>query len=256
MADEEDKEEVGEEPSERVLSPQETDFLAAIQDGNLDACKQLYVKGLDINFLDESDSTPLFHCCSDKLLDAARWLLMQGARVNHANKRGITPLHVACQRRNKEAILLLLLYGADPNAVDVENRRPDDLNPSIKQMVLAVTEERAAFSLVTETQKKKLSFIFDDIDNPRTRYIDIAKSARFNRYMEDITEDAAAKDAADFIRDVSISKRDMVNLDEWILAFGKLAGERSSGAVDEFIEEYEKKSKEKGKYLDFLSKLT
>ena len=253
MAEEEEK-----EPAEapvRVLSQQEEEFITAVQEGNLDLCKSLLMKGVDINFLDESDSTPLFHCCTDKLVDIARWMLGQGARVNHQNKRGTTPLHVACQRRNKEAMLLLLLNGADPNLPDVDNRKPEEMNPSIKPMVTAVSEERTSFASVTDSQKRKLSAIFDEIDNPKTRNVDAEKSARFNRYMEDITEDAAMKDAVDFIRDVSICKRDLVNLEEWMLAFGKLAVDKGVAAVDDFIEEYEKKVKEKGKYVDFLGKL-
>jgi 20S proteasome subunit beta 4 len=235
----------------RARTSQEEHFLMACQRGSIEDCKKLLQSGLDINFKDRNGSTPLFYCTSDEQLELARFLIFMGASLNETNVRGNTMLHVACERGSRETVLLFLLHGADPTIKNADGRKPEDLNSSMKPLIYAVSKDREPFRTLSDMHKKRIAQIFDDIDTDLSRRIDLGKSMKFNRYMEDVPEEVARRDAQDFLRDCSICNPGYVNYDEWLFTFSKLNAEKGPEPIDKFIEEYEKRVKENGKFTDY-----
>ena len=174
-----------------------------------------------------------------------------GANLNETNIRGNTILHIACEQGSKETVLLFLLHGADPIIKNADGRKAEDLNSSIKPLIYAVSKDREPFKALSEMDKKRIAQIFDDIDTDLARHIDLSKSIKFNRFMEDVPEEVARRDGQDFLRDCSICDVGLVNYEEWLFTFSKLAAEKGSEALDRFIEEYEKRIKQNGKFVDY-----
>lgn len=231
---------------------QEELLFHACQRGSLDDCKRLISQGIDINCKDRNGSTVLFHCCHPQQLKLVRFLLSNGLNPNLTNIRGNTPLHIAAERGYSEIILILLLHNADPYIYNVNGFRCDDLNPSVKPLIAWICKDKSAYGLLTDLQKKKLLQIFEDMDPDEKEFIDATNSFKFNRFIEDISEDVARRDALEFLKEVSICNPGQVNLEEWMFAFGKLTKDTGSEvAVDKFIEDFERGIKEKGKYADF-----
>ncbi|CAG9323297.1 unnamed protein product [Blepharisma stoltei] len=241
-----------EESKSPIRQTLDDQLISAIQKGSIDDIKKLINQGVDLNHKDRNGSTAIYSCSNDEQLNIARFLLSQGSALNISNIRGNTPLHIAVERGSKEIILLFMLNNADPSAVNANGQKPEDLNQEMKPLLWAINKDRDSYRLLNENQRKRLNQIFDDIDGDGTGQLDIAKSTKFNRFLEDdLPEDAARKDASDFIRDVSICKPGKVNLDEWLFSFSKLAAEMGSESIDQFIEDYERRIKEKGKFADF-----
>ena len=231
---------------------QEDQFLSAALKGNYDDCKKFISSGIDVNSRDRSGSTALFHCCHPQQLKLIRLLLTSGLNPNVANIRGNTPLHLACEKNFPEVVLILLLYGADPNIYNLNGFRCDDLNPLMRPLIAGIIKDRSAYGLLSEFHRKKLMQIFEDIDSDDRGFIDYAKCSKFNRFVDEISEDVSKRDAQEFLREVSICRDGQVNLEEWLLSFGKLIRESTNEApVDQFIEDYERAIKEKCKFTDF-----
>ena len=54
-------------------------------------------------------------------------------------------------------------------------------------------------------------------------YLDIEKCVVFNDFMDDVSDDAARRDAMEFMRDICICEMGRVNIEEWLLSFARLA---------------------------------
>jgi hypothetical protein len=236
---------------ERTLTPQEEAFFTSVQRNSLEDAKKYLAAGVDVNLRDRNNSTCLFYCTADVQLELSRHLLSVGADPNAVNIRGNTPLHIAAERIAAQIVLLLLLSGADPNIKNSDGKKVADISARLKNLIPAVVEVRDAMSLLSPAHSKKLSMIFNDIDSEHVGRIDIADSTRFNRFMEDVTEEAARKDADEFIRDVSVVNTGFVNLEEWLLAFAKLAKDVGVEKVDEFFNDYDEHVRQRGKFQDF-----
>ncbi|EGR28615.1 hypothetical protein IMG5_171770 [Ichthyophthirius multifiliis] len=102
----------------------------------------------------------------------------------------------------------------------------------------------------------KLIEIFNDVDAKPIGFtegnfipglIDLEKSKRFNKYIDDtINDNIAEKDAKDFIKSCSVCNKEGVNIDEWIFAFSKLFAV-DQPAFEKFIEDYDQAVTKKGK---------
>mmetsp|Transcript_13750 Transcript_13750/g.25941 ORF Transcript_13750/g.25941 Transcript_13750/m.25941 type:complete len:243 (-) Transcript_13750:112-840(-) len=240
-----------ENPEERTLTVQEEAFFTSVQRNSLEDAKKYLTAGVDVNVRDRNNSTALFYCTSDIQLELARHLVNAGANPNAINVRGNSPLHVAAERIASQIVLLLLLNGAETEIKNSDGKKPADISSRLKTLIPAIVDVRGVMSLLTPNHVKKLTSIFNEIDSEHTGRIDIAASARFNRFMEDVTEEAARRDADEFIRDVSVVNSGFVNLEEWLLAFAKLAGDLGVEKVDEFTTDFEDHSRSKGKFQDF-----
>lgn len=243
---------MAEESKSPTRSSPDDQLILAIHRGVIDDIKKLISSGVDLNHKDRNGSTAIYNCCTPQQLHLARFLVSVGAQLNVANIRGNTPLHVAVERGSKETILLFMLNNADPTAVNANGQKPEDINPELKPLIWALNKDKASYRLLNDNQKKKLTQIFDDVDQDASGSLDINKSIRFNRFLEeDLSEDVARKDAHDFIRDVSICQTGKVILEEWLFSFSKLASEAGAESVDQFLEDYERRVKEKGKFADY-----
>lgn len=121
-------------------------------------------------------------------------------------------MHVACDKGDKEVILLLIMSGADANIKNKQNSKPSDGNMDLKTFVNNIIAEEKAFNALNNQQKNKLTEIFNEIvsvDSSRT--IDLKKSIRFNRFIEDTVSPAVAeKDANDFLKSCAICNKETV----------------------------------------------
>jgi hypothetical protein len=232
---------------------QEDQYLSAAQKGSLDDCKKFISIGIDVNSRDRSGSTALFLCCHPQNLKLYRFLLNSGLNPNLANNRGNTALHLACEKSYPEVVLILLLYGADPNIYNLNGFRCDDVNPLMRPLIAGIVKDRSAYGLLSEFHRKKLTQIFEEIDLDDRGFVDFGKCSKFNRFVDEISEDVSKRDAMEFLREVSICREGQVNLEEWLLSFGKLIRESTNEApVDQFIEDFERAIKERGsKFADY-----
>lgn len=86
-------------------------------------------RGVDLNEVDTSGSTPLHECASRNLPKSIQFLVDAGADVNKRHERnGLTPLQIACSidTPDVETIVTLLNKGAHPNWKDTSGRSAFD----------------------------------------------------------------------------------------------------------------------------------
>ncbi len=95
-------------------------LLRAVQNNNLEKCKELIKIGTDINQKDEYGDTSLMLACIYGYIQICSLLLKNGANVNKNNNYGISALIYASIKGCKEICLLLLKNGAN-----VEKRGPE-----------------------------------------------------------------------------------------------------------------------------------
>lgn len=88
----------------------------AVKKGDVEALKQLFKAGVDINATDVSKSTALHFSASSANADMMHWLIDNGADLNAADEKLSTPLHLT--EKNVDMIRILLEAGADPNLKD------------------------------------------------------------------------------------------------------------------------------------------
>jgi ankyrin repeat protein len=229
-------------------------LISAVQAGSIDDSKKLISSGADVNHKDRNGSTVIFLCNTPQHAKILRFLVSLGAQVNCVNNLGNSPLHYAVERGCMEIILILMLNGADPSLVNQSKQKPEDLAPKLKPMIVALSMDRPVYQRLNDSYKKKLTLIFEEIDFEGTGILNLEKSMKFNRFMEDIAEDVARRDAQDFLRDVGICHIGQVNLDEWLFGFAKLVGSNGNESLEQFFEDYEKNVKDKGKFQNFTPK--
>ncbi|CAB0030130.1 unnamed protein product [Trichogramma brassicae] len=80
----------------------------------------LLKNGAEVNYIDETGSTPLHTVClGNKDVELAKVLFKFGARIDAQNDNGCTPLHYAVYRGiNQLLVEFLLRNGADPNKAE------------------------------------------------------------------------------------------------------------------------------------------
>jgi len=91
-----------------------TPLVYAGNNSNLEMTMMLVENGADVNSLDRSGCTPIFHANCEKVVE---FLLESGADVNHKNKNGETPL---IHTTKINIARKLVKYGADLTVVDSE----------------------------------------------------------------------------------------------------------------------------------------
>lgn len=240
-----------ENKSTRVLPDEQ--LVLAVQRAAIDDCKKLITSGVDVNHRDRNGNTVIFLCNTPQHTKILRLLISAGANINVVNGVGNTPIHCAVERGCMEIILILILNGADLSAHNQNKQKPEDISSKLKPMLIALSIDKQAYSLLTETHKKKLTLIFEDIDRDASGILNLEKSMRFNRFMEDISAEVARRDAQDFLRDVAICHSGQVSLDEWLFSFAKLVAANGTEALDQFIDDYDRNSKD-CKFEEFTPK--
>jgi Ankyrin repeats (many copies) len=188
--------------------------------------------------------------------EVSRFLLSQGIEINLANNEGNTALHFASKGNQREVILQLLINGAEHTKENGKGEKPGTESTEMKLFFSLIVPENAAFKALNEDQKKQLRNIFDDIVKDQ-KAITLDRSKEFNLFMEDVTPEAAEKDAQDFIGACALCNKTTVrkyiyvyfkvNYDEWIFAFSKLYAVNQNEYTT-FIEDYDAAVTNKGQF--------
>lgn len=100
--------------------------------GNIDLCKLLIEKGININIESAYKQTPLFHAIryvmdtTDEVLELIQYMIDSGADVNFQSECGSTPLHFAVYRHNAKVCKLLIDNGAYVSIKNDEGHTPKE----------------------------------------------------------------------------------------------------------------------------------
>ena len=104
----------------------EIDIWTAAKKGNIDAIKDFLAKGIEVDSLDPTGSTPLSMTALTGEVEAAKFLISRGADVNVLHKDGATPLHGAAFLGQIEIVKLLLANNAKVNVQNNKGETPLD----------------------------------------------------------------------------------------------------------------------------------
>jgi len=92
--------------------------------GNIEALKQHFAAGTDVDARDRHDKTPLQYAAKRGHKEIAELLISEGADINAKGYAGWTPLHRAANWSHKEIAELLIAEGADVTVNDKRGRTP------------------------------------------------------------------------------------------------------------------------------------
>ncbi|CAH2087175.1 unnamed protein product [Euphydryas editha] len=92
--------------------------------GNENLVDYLIDESSPVDFVDDTNCTPLILASSAGRLEVVRLLIGKGANVNHKTNRGQTSLHYACSKGHKEVTKFLIESGANVNECDVLGATP------------------------------------------------------------------------------------------------------------------------------------
>nr|XP_008536570.1 PREDICTED: ankyrin repeat and death domain-containing protein 1B [Equus przewalskii] len=110
------REEEAEAAGPEFLLPNERSFQNAAKSNNLDLMEKLFDKKVNINAVNNMNSTALHFAVGANHLSAVDFLLNHKARVDVADKHGLTVIHLAAWSGGLEIMLLLVRAGADQRA--------------------------------------------------------------------------------------------------------------------------------------------
>uniref|UniRef100_A0A9L0TR11 Ankyrin repeat and death domain containing 1B n=1 Tax=Equus caballus TaxID=9796 RepID=A0A9L0TR11_HORSE len=99
-----------------LVLPNERSFQNAAKSNNLDLMEKLFDKKVNINAVNNMNSTALHFAVGANHLSAVDFLLNHKARVDVADKHGLTVIHLAAWSGGLEIMLLLVRAGADQRA--------------------------------------------------------------------------------------------------------------------------------------------
>lgn len=135
----------------RVRFSNETLFLAACANGDVEECKSLISAGTDINCVNVDGMTGMHQACIDDNIDMVRFLVHAGADVNAIDNDGWTPLHAAANCGHTEIVQLLIDSKADPRIVNNDGELASDIAETeeveelIKKRMLQLSPETSDF---------------------------------------------------------------------------------------------------------------
>lgn len=111
----------------KVRFSNETLFLAACANGDVEECKSLITAGTDINCVNVDGMTGMHQACIDDNIDMVRFLIESGADVNAIDNDGWTPLHAAANCGHTDIVRLLIERNADPRIVNNDSELASDI---------------------------------------------------------------------------------------------------------------------------------
>ena len=103
---------------------------AAGRKGNIEAVKQHFAAGTNVDARDAEDKTPLHHAPYWGHKEIVALLIAEGADVNAKDNAGETSLHWAVVGGEKEIVAALINNGADVNAKSDRSETPLDFAPT------------------------------------------------------------------------------------------------------------------------------
>lgn len=119
------------QPHTKTVKPKninESQFLKAVQKGNLEKIKELINSGADVNQKSELNGKTALHYVIEKnpskINEIIQLLLSKGADVNLKSNLDMTPLHVAVYHGRRRIVELLLNKGADVSILDRAKNTP------------------------------------------------------------------------------------------------------------------------------------
>jgi hypothetical protein len=212
----------------------------AASSGDLEELKSLIKKKANLNLEDRNRSTPLFGACWFNRERCVRELLQGGVNVSHQNVKLNTALHLACEKCHYSLIMLLVMWGADINLKNQDGKRPFEMtsDPLVEKLCKRTAKCQRGFAMLKPQTREALYSTFGDIDVDGDGTLDFSECVKFNRYLEDVTQESAAQDAEEFFEIVDFDGDKKITQNEWMVAWCKLAESDGPEAVEEFVVAY------------------
>ena len=104
----------------------ETALIVAAHEGHTEACRAMIEASVDIEGIDNDETTALFHACLRSKPECAKALIALGADVNTTSAEGATCLRIAVKNKQLEIVQAVLAAGADVNSA------PDGVSPLLQ----------------------------------------------------------------------------------------------------------------------------
>ncbi|KAL4497395.1 hypothetical protein ABPG72_011330 [Tetrahymena utriculariae] len=222
-------------------------LISACQNGSVEEAKKSISNGANVDYQDQDGNNGLHYAAMNGKVEVLRYLVNNSIPLDALNNEGKTALHLACEKGDKESIFFLVTNGASVEIKNKSGQKPGEGNMDAKMLLNNIVCEEKAFNILPPAQKAKILEIFYDVDFDGQKQIDLSKSKRFNKYIdEQINDGGIEKDAKDFIKACAICNKETVNIDEWIFAFSKLYAV-DQAAFDKFVDDYDKAVEKKGK---------
>ena len=92
------------------------ELFSAIEQGDLNKCRQLFNEGLKVNSSDATGQTPLMVAARTNQIEIAQFLINSGADVNKSSMSGLTALHYSALEDFSHMARMLLDNNADVEA--------------------------------------------------------------------------------------------------------------------------------------------
>lgn len=184
--------------------------------------------------------------------DMVSFLVNKELDLNIQNEEGNTPLHEAAFKNDKIMILHLLMKGANAELRNKKGQLPGEDSKELTDFISNMAAEHRAFdkSVLTDERVNRLRNIFEAIDSNYQGFINFEKSFKFNKWVEEVPDVLAEKDARVFLKSCALCNKDHVTFIEWCFAFAKLIVVEEK-TYDKFLNDYEIAVADKGKLQDF-----
>ncbi|KIC74673.1 hypothetical protein DB42_AZ00280 [Neochlamydia sp. EPS4] len=110
--------------SELDFSGSHTPLTAACSVGDLSLVNYLIEQGANVNTVDQSNQSPLYHACNEAQIhfDIIHSLISAGANLHQTTDDNQTCLHTASEKGNVEVVNLLIQQGIDVHVLDKTGR--------------------------------------------------------------------------------------------------------------------------------------
>ena len=154
--------------STKVRFSNDTLFLAACVNGDLEECRRLLSEGTNIDCTNIDGMTAMHQACIDGNLEVVKFLIDNGADINAVDNDGWTPLHAAANCGHVEVAEALLDAGADPRAVNTDGELATDIaeTEEVEELIQKRLHELNPTNVdLEELRKQELHVMEKDVNN-------------------------------------------------------------------------------------------
>jgi len=149
----------------RVVDASEFGYTAlhyACKNGQLEVCKYICKKGIDVNIINDEDQTALLLAAKHGKIDVVSFLLtIPHIQINKIDLQHCTPLHHACWEGYNDIVILLLQSNAALTIKDVYGRSPLDVckTPESKNIIKTYLDDAMAIAESKSTKPESIEHV-------------------------------------------------------------------------------------------------